>query len=292
MSEGEAYLSSQLVRLRSFWRLYRESTYGLAGLGILSAFLLLALLADLLSPYDPSLAVGPALARPDDAFPLGTDQFGRDILSLLIHGSRISLLVGFAASFIAVLAGTSIGLVAGYYGGILDSLLMRTTDLFIILPSLPLMLVLVAILGPGLLNIILAIAIVAWTGTARMIRSQTLSIKQRGFVEAVRVLGATSPRLIFRHILPNVAPLALANVILVTVDAILSEAGLSFLGFGDPFRPSWGMMLRLAFQAGAVVNGLWWYIVPPGLCVMLLVLGFSFISYSMDQILNPRLRRK
>jgi peptide/nickel transport system permease protein len=230
--------------------------------------------------------------KPSSTFLFGTDQVGRDIFSRVIYGTRVSLLVGLIASAMTIGLGTSIGLVSGYLGGWIDNGLMRITDLFIIIPALPLMLIMASILGKGIMNIIIVITVVGWTSTARMVRSQTMSLKERPFTEASRAIGSTDLHTIARHIVPNVFPLVFANGMIAIVDAILSEAGLSFLGFGDPSSPSWGMVLHFADAAGSTVNGYWWYIVPPGICIMLLVMGFAFISYSTDQILNPRLRRR
>jgi peptide/nickel transport system permease protein len=279
-------------KLGDFWRLYRRSTLGKLGLVIVLSFIVVALAAPWIAPYDPFAFVGDPFVKPSSTHFFGTDQVGRDIFSRVIFGTRISLLVGLVASAMAVGLGTVIGLVSGYLRGWVDNALMRVTDLFIILPALPLMLIMASILGKGIQNIIIVITVVGWTATARMVRSQTMSLKERPFTEASRAIGSSDLHTIIRHIVPNVFPLVFANGMIAIVDAILSEAGLSFLGFGDPSRPSWGMVLHFADTAGATVNGYWWYIVPPGLCIMLLVMGFAFISYSTDQILNPRLRRR
>jgi peptide/nickel transport system permease protein len=279
-------------KLGDFWRLYRRSTLGKLGLVIVLSFIVVALAAPWIAPYDPFAFVGDPFVKPSSTHFFGTDQVGRDIFSRVIFGTRISLLVGLVASAMAVGLGTVVGLVSGYLRGWVDNALMRVTDLFIILPALPLMLIMASILGKGIQNIIIVITVVGWTATARMVRSQTMSLKERPFTEASRAIGSSDLHTIIRHIVPNVFPLVFANGMIAIVDAILSEAGLSFLGFGDPSRPSWGMVLHFADTAGATVNGYWWYIVPPGLCIMLLVMGFAFISYSTDQILNPRLRRR
>jgi len=279
-------------KLGDFWRLFRRSTLGKIGLVIVLSFVTVAIAAPWIAPYDPFAFVGDPFLKPSPSHILGTDQVGRDIFSRVIYGTRISLLVGLLASAMTIGLGTVIGLVSGYLGGSVDNLLMRVTDLFIILPALPLMLIMASILGKGIMNIIIVISVIGWTATARMVRSQTLSLKERPFTEASRAIGSTDLHTIRRHIVPNVFPLVFANGMIAIVDAILSEAGLSFLGFGDPSSPSWGMVLYFADRAGATVNGYWWYIVPPGICIMFLVMGFAFISYSTDQILNPRLRRR
>lgn len=284
--------STYARRIRGFWGLYRGSRIGVLGLSLILVFVVVAAVAPWLAPYDPRGLVGTPFLPPTGKHPLGTDQVGRDIYSELIWGARISLLVGTLASAFAVALGTTVGLLSGYYRGPPDSILMRVTDLFITLPNLPFMLILAALIGRSVWNIIFVIAITGWTGTARMVRSQTLSIKERPYVEAARSVGARDRHIVVRHILPNVFPLIFANAIIGIVDAILAESGLSFLGLGDPTKPSWGMILHYANEAGALATGRWWFIIPPGICIMLLAIGFAFSSYSLDQILNPRLRRR
>jgi len=285
-------LSSSMRRLKGFWSLYKASRISILGLFFIFAFIALALVAPWLAPYDPRALVGTPFLRPQGKHLLGTDQVGRDIYSQLIWGSRISLMVGLLASAFGVAIGTAIGLLSGYFRGPPDSILMRITDLFITIPDLPLMLILAALIGRSMWNIIFVIAITGWTGTAKMVRSQTLSIKERPYVEAARSVGAKDSHILMRHILPNVFPLVFANVIIGIVNAILAESGLSFLGLGDPTKPSWGQLLRYANEAGALATGRWWFIIPPGICIMLVAIGFAFSSYSLDQILNPRLRKR
>ncbi len=279
-------------RLSNFWKLFRTSKLGIFGLSLILFFVFLAILAPLVAPYDPYEMVGGPFEMPSAEHPLGTDQIGRDLLSELIYGTRVSLLIGLTASFMAVMIGTTIGLISGFFGGIVDTVLMRITDTFIQLPSLPLMLIFVAILGKGIFNIILVIVILSWTASARIVRSMTLSLKERPFVEAARAAGASSLQILVRHIAPNVFPVIFAYANIAVVDAILAESFLSFLGFGDPRTPSWGMILYYGSRAGAMSNGFWWFVIPPGIMIMLLALGFACMNYSLDQILNPRLRRR
>jgi len=285
-------VSSHTRRIKDFWTIYKGSRIGTVGVSLVLAFIIIALVAPWLAPYHPRALVGTPFLPPTEEHPLGTDQVGRDIYSELLWGTRVSLMVGLLASAFAVAIGTTIGLLSGYYRGPLDSILMRITDLFITLPVLPFMLILAALLGRNIWNIILVIAITGWTGTARMVRSQTLSVKERPYVEAARSIGARDSQIMIRHILPNVFPLVFANAIIGIVDSILAESGLSFLGLGDPTQPSWGMILHYANEAGALATGRWWFIIPPGICIMLVTIGFAFSSYSLDQILNPRLRRR
>ena len=284
--------STSVRRLRGFWALYKQSRIGMFGLILILAFIAVALAAPWVAPYEPRALVGKPFERPGEDHKLGTDQVGRDIYSQLIWGTRISLMVGLFASTFSVAIGTVIGLLSGYFRGPIDTVMMRITDLFITLPSIPLMLILAAIIGRSVWNIIFVIAITGWTGTARMVRAQTLSIKERPYVEAARSVGARDSQIMFRHILPNIIPLIFANAIVGIVNAILSESGLSFLGLGDPTKPSWGLILRYANEAGAMATGRLWFIIPPGVCIMLVTIGFAFSSYSLDQILNPRLRER
>jgi len=284
--------STSVRRLKDFWSLYKASRIGMFGVLLILVFIIVALMAPWIAPYDPRALVGMPFLPPMEGHTLGTDQVGRDIYSQLLWGSRISLMVGILASTFSVAIGTSIGLLSGYFRGPIDSILMRITDLFITLPSIPLMLILAALLGRSIWNIIFVIAITGWTGTARMVRAMTLSIKERPYVEAARSVGARDSQIMFRHILPNIFPLVFANAIVGIVNAILSESGLSFLGLGDPTKPSWGQLLKYANEAGAMATGRLWFILPPGICIMLIAIGFAFSSYSLDQILNPRFRKR
>jgi peptide/nickel transport system permease protein len=266
---------------------------GVAGLIILTVFVLLAVFADVLVPQ-ANLSVtnppGTPLESPSARFWLGTDERGRSVLDLVIQGSQISLLVGFLATAVSMLIGSLVGIVAGYVGGWIEVVLMRFTDWFLVIPFLPLVIVLAAILGRGLFVIAFVIGIVTWPGTARVVRAQVLTLKERPYVERARALGASNSQIVIRHILPNVFPLIFANTILVVAIAIYTEAILSFLGLGDPFSISWGSILESAFAEGAISLGAWWYLVPPGLCIALVVLAFAMCGYAFDEILDPRLR--
>lgn len=268
---------------------------GVAGLAILTVFVVLAVFADVLVPearLSVADAPGVPLQPPSSRFWLGTDEFGRSVLDLVIQGSQISLLVGFLATAISMLIGALVGIVAGYFGGWIGAFLMRFTDWFLVIPFLPLAIVLAAILGPSLLVIAFVIGITTWPGTARLVRAQVLTLKERPYVERARALGASNRQIIARHILPNVFPLILANTVLVVAVAIYTETILSFLGLGDPFSVSWGSILEAAFAEGAISLGAWWYLVPPGLCIVLVVLGFTMCGYAFDEILDPRLRER
>ena len=276
------------------WREYRRHVPGMVGLGILVAAGAMALAAPLLADADGLRAVNttdnPAWASPSEFGPLGTDNFGRSVMTQFIWGARISLLVGLAATVLAVVIGSVVGIVAGFFGGRVGGVLMRVTEWFLVIPFLPLAIVLAAILGPSVGNIILVIGITTWPQPARLIRAQVLTLRERDYVERSRALGASNWHLMTRHILPNVSPLILANTTLTVPVVILTEATLSFLGLGDPANASWGKMLDNAFEFGAITLEAWWYFVPPGLGILLVALAFTLCGTALEEILDPRLR--
>lgn len=259
----------------------------LIGLIILLGFGLTSALAPLLTSYDPNQSLTIPMLSPSSEHLLGTDELGRDLFSRLLYGGRISLLIGIVASLATVILGTLIGLTSGFFGRTIDDILSRLIDLFLSLPPIPFMIVVATILGPSLYKIIIVLSITSWTRTARIIRSQTLEVKEREFIEASRSVGASSIHLMIKHILPVVAPLAIANVILTVGNAIISESALSFLGLGMKTHVSWGTILHYAFSEGALSAGAWWYLIPPGLCIMLVILGFTLLGTSIDRYLNP-----
>jgi len=278
------------------WDQFRHHTPGMIGLAILVAAVLMAIAAPLLADEAGLRAINttqnPTFASPSEFAPLGTDSLGRDVLTQFIWGARTSLLVGLAATIIAILIGSIVGIVAGFYGGKLGGVLMRVTEWFLVIPFLPLAIVLAAILGPSVRNIILVIGITSWPSPARLIRAQVLSLRERDYVDRSRALGASNWHLMTRHIVPNVSPLILANTTLTVPIVILSEATLSFLGLGDPSNPSWGKMLDDAFETGAVTAEAWWVFVPPGLGILLVALAFTLCGTALEEILDPRLRDK
>ena len=277
--------------LGRFWRDFRHDRGGMAGLIILSFFIIVAILAPLLIPADAldvTKATGERFDGPSLAYPLGTDEDGRSILLLLAYGTRISLTVGLAATLVAMVIGTAVGIMAGHFRGIGSHALVGVTDWFLVIPFLPLAIVLATVLGPSTLNLIIVIGITSWAGTARLIRAQTLSIEGRPYIERSKALGAGNWHQMTRHVLPNVFPLVLANTTLTVAIVILSETTLSFLGLGDPLAPSWGAILDSAFSSGAVSQGAWWYVLPPGICVVLVVLSFTLVGRAMERIVDPR----
>ena len=274
------------------WRVYRRIKLGLVGLALLGLYVFIALAAPWIAPYDPKAQVGEPFEPPSLSHPFGTDEMGRDVLSQVIYGSRVSLLVGILASVLSVAIGAAVGITAGYFGRFVDDLLMRITDLFLVIPGLPFIIVLSVVLGPSIWNIILVIAIISWPSAARLVRSETLSLKERLFIQASRVAGASDWYIILRHILPNTLPILTATMILNVTHAIILEAGLSFLGLGDPTKISWGTMLYFADRYGALLSTNPVYIVAPGLALIGIGLAFVFISYALDEVVNPRLRER
>jgi peptide/nickel transport system permease protein len=283
----------RLASYRRTWRAFRSHRSGLAGLGILVVFIFVALGAPLLASsrgLDVTVANGPVLGAPSSHYWLGTDDNGRSVLTLLIWGARVSLFVGLSATVISMVIGTFVGLVSGYFGGWIGRITFRITEWMLVIPFLPLAIALAAVLGRGLVNIIIVIGVTSWPGTALLIRSQTLSIKERAYVERAEAIGGGRWHQLGRHVLPNVMPMVFANTTLTVAAAILTETTLSFLGLGDPTRTSWGTMLDSAYQVGAITTGSWWFVVPPGICVVLVVLAFTLVGQALEEVLNPRLR--
>jgi peptide/nickel transport system permease protein len=265
---------------------------GLAGMVILIVFTVMALVGPILYPFDLQNIgeVNAIMKPPSFEHLMGTDELGRDILGYLISGSRVSMMVGLLATFISMLIGTILGIVSGYYDKTIGVIIMRITDFFLVIPWLPLMIVLASIMGTSIWNIIFVIGITSWAGTARVVRSQTLSVKELQFIERAKAIGSKDSHIMKKHILPNVFPLVIANTVLNAAVAITTETTLSFLGLGDVTRPSWGVMLHYAFESGAMSVGAYWYFLPPGICIILVVLAFTFLGFAFDDIVNPKLK--
>ncbi len=279
--------------IRQVWRYVWQDRLGRLGVLAFVLMLVLSVLGPLVFPFNSAAVASTSagvLTPPGAGHWLGTDELGRDLFRELLAAAHISLLVGLAATAISIIVGASIGIGAGYYGGWLDNSLMRLTDFFLVLPQIPLVIALAAFFGRSLGIIIVVIGITGWPTTARIVRSQTLSLRERQFVTRVRSLGTPDRRILRVHILPNVMPLIFANTVLVIGGAILTEATLSFLGLGDPVQVSWGTMLHNAYAAGATGLGDWWYFLPPGIGIVIVVLAFTLTGHAIDQALNPRLR--
>src|SRR3954447_1850557 len=250
-----------------FFQILRESRQAKVGLAVLLFFIVVALLAPWIAPYSVHEQTGAVYCPPSSEHLVGCDDGGIDMLSLLIVGGRTSLVVGFAATFVAMIIGGGIGIIAGYRGGWLDGLLMRITDYFLVIPDLPLAIIVAAVWGPSLPHLIFVIALLLWTSTARIIRSQVKSVRELVYAKRARSLGARNTRIVFRHVLPQIGPLLIANTVLTVAIAIFDETALSFLGLGDPSAVTWGSIIQFAFLRGAISAGAWWAIIPAGLCV-------------------------
>jgi peptide/nickel transport system permease protein len=265
---------------------------GRIGLGTLGLFVFVALFGSAIAPDDPDASSLDILAKPSTDHWLGTTEQGSDVFSQLLVGARVSIEVGFAAAAISAVLGATVGLLGGYFGGWTDRTLDALENWFLVIPTLPLMIVLARLLEPSLGVLIVVIGLTSWAGTGRIVRAQVLTLRERAFVERARALGASDAYIIRTHILPNTLPLIFANTVLIVAVAILSEAALAFLGLGDPTRISWGTMLENAFSSGVPSAGAWWYVIPPGLCITLLVLSVSILGYLFEEYVNPRLREQ
>lgn len=296
---------------RRIFKLLRLNRLGFGGFIALMAFVAAAIFAPWLStvpnpdvytnwepsypdlnythPMAPSFSPSPYTGL---IHPLGTDSTGQDVYSMTLYGTRASLIVGLVATIISVAMGTVIGLAAGYFGRIADEVLMRLTDFFLVLPWFPLMIVLMTVLGQEFIWVIVVIGVTSWPSTARIVRAQVLTLKERQFIERARAIGADDGYIIRKHILPNTMPLIFANTVLLISIAIFSESFLDFFGLGDPSVISWGMMLEGAYTHTAVDSGAWWWILPPGIAIVAMVLAFSLVGYALDDVLNPKLRKR
>ncbi|HXJ80265.1 MAG TPA: ABC transporter permease [Candidatus Methylomirabilis sp.] len=270
---------SALARLASS---YRAAAFGAF---VVAAFIAGALLARVVAPADPNAIGTVSFRAPEAGAFLGTDNLGRDVFSRMLYGARTSLLVGFLAALGATLVGVLVGAASGYYGGPVDDLLMRVTELFQVTPRLILAIVVVALFGATVGIVVAVIAIVSWPATARLVRAQVLSLRVREFVQAAHALGASDSRVIVRAILPNVAGIIVVEASFQAANAILLEAGLSFLGLGDPALVSWGLMLQ---QAQPFLRRAWWLAVFPGGAIALVVLGLNLFGDGLNDALNPR----
>ncbi|AQZ67157.1 Dipeptide transport system permease protein DppC (TC 3.A.1.5.2) [[Actinomadura] parvosata subsp. kistnae] len=286
-------MARRRLALSRFWAEFRHHRAGVAGLVILLAAVLLALVAPLF--IDESVtnvveAPGEKWDGPSLSFPFGTDESGRSILLMIWWGSRTSLLIGFLAAVLSIVIGLVVGVAAGHFRGWTNGVLMRVTDWFLVLPSLVTALVLAAILGGSTFTVIMAIAVTSWPSTARLIRAQTLAVEARPYIERSKALGAGHWHITTRHVLPNVAPLLLASTTLEVASAIVTESTLAFLGVTSN-KTSWGTMLRASYDFGAADQGAWWYILIPGLAILVVVMAFTLVGRALEAVLNPRLRR-
>lgn len=277
--------------LKENWRRYRKNKAAVFALPLVLIFIVIAVIAPILSPYDPlKIGTGELLLEPCLEHPMGTDDLGRDVLSGFIYGARTSLLIGVVTTITSSLIGILVGVIAGYRGGWIDEILMRITEIFQVVPTFVLALVMVSVFGARIWNVIMVIALLSWPGTARLIRADVIALKEREFVEAARALGASDRDIIFNEILPNALTSVIVNTSLVVANAILTEAGLSFLGLGDPNVASWGRTLWMAQKFLPV--GAWWLAFFPGMAILLTVLGYNLLGDGLNDLLNPKLKER
>ena len=283
-------MQSKLVRdLLGFWASYRKNKGAVAGLIIIVFFLAVGLAAPIIAPNPTKVGVGPRFTPPSWEFPMGTDNLGRDMFQGVVSGARISLLVGFSAAGTSMIIGVIVGAFSGYVGGRVDGILMRITEYFQIVPSFFLALIMVTLLGGSIWNVVIVIAVLSWPRVARLIRAQFLSLKEKEFIEAARAVGESTGYIIFGEILVNALPPAIVNSSLEVGRAIIVEAGLSFIGLGDPNKVSWGYLLR---NAQEFLRSAWWMAVFPGVCIFLLVTALNLVGDGLNDVLNPRLKER
>ncbi len=291
--------TTRLERFKEGWSIYKKNLLGKIGLALIAFFVIMALcsfIPPLIDPmYHPMTGVDPEITSstgPSMRHWLGTDFMGRDIFSQLLAGARVAFMVGVSAAFMSIFLGTAIGMIAGYMGKVVDTLLMRLADMIMVMPTLLVVLILASLFGQlNIWTIVLIIALFRWPGVSRVIRAQTLSLKRRPFIDAARVAGATHLRIIFKHIMPNVLPLSFLYMTFRVTSAINIEAALAFLGFGDPGTVSWGMMLQWVWKTGHMFRAPYW-LLPPGICISLITLSFYMLGRAMDEVLDPRLRKE
>lgn len=291
------------------WRIFRSNRMGMAGLAILLAFTIMAVFAPLIMDlfaviggWDHGWDWDEVVSDDSDGEPpspdhwLGTDSHGTDILARVIYGSRVSLEVGIVATVVSMGLGALVGLLSGFWGGVRDEVLMRITDVFLVIPWLALMIVLATLMpgGATVAKVVFVIGITGWSSTARIVRAQVFSIKERAFIERARAIGAGDAHIVRKHIFPNVFPLVFANSILTIALSILSESTLSFIQLGPDSSKvvTWGNILGDADLGYAIQQELYWWVIVPGLCIVFLVMGFAFIGYALDEIFNPKLRKR
>ena len=279
------------------WHVIRESRMGTFGLFVILFFGTVAILAPLIAPHDPWETLRDAEGRiasmrpPSAEFPLGTTFLARDLLSQMIWATQTTMFIGLVSGLVSIVIGANIGLIAGYYGGKIDEVLMRITDVVYGMPFLPFIIVLIALFGRSKYFVILAIVLIIWRTSARVVRAQTMSLKQRQFVLAARARGASDARIIYRHIMPNILPLLLLYTAFNIAWSVIAEAGASFLGFGDPDQLSWGSMLYELWISGQIRTA-WWWFTWPSVAIVLLVSALVFVSRAYEEVANPRLRQR
>lgn len=276
-------------RWRAQWSLFVESRMGPIGLAILIMVALVAIFAPLIAPDGPfKLGATRLLAPGKEGHILGTDHLGRDMLAQIVYGARVSLVIGIVAATISLIVGMVVGSIAGYYGGVIDMVLSRITDMFLIIPAFFLIIIIVATLGSGIVYVMVVIGLTAWPASARLMRAQAMSLRERTFIHALRALGESNRKILFRHIIPNGIQPLIANASLDIASAILIESGLSFIGLGDPNKATWG---RMIYDGRTTITTAWWVSVFPGIAIIITVLGFYLVGDGISYVLNPRNRK-
>lgn len=284
-----------LSQVREGVHIFRQNRMAMLATAVVGLTVFMAIFAPILAPYEPTETVysedgSPATLQPPSAeYPMGTNHLAQDILSQWIYGSRVSLLVGSLSALTVISIGTTVGLVSGYYKGIIDLILMRVVDILYAIPATPLILVIAMFYGSSVWTVIIAMVLVLWRTSARLIRSETMSLSEQPFVKAARAAGASDLRIMFSHIAPILVPIMLVEGTFVAGSAILLEAGISFLGLGATDMMSWGVMLQLTFSSGAIAVA-WWWVIPPGVAITALVVSFFYISRGIEDVTNPQLR--
>ncbi len=296
---GEKEFSEHALLFKHFFReqkeVFRGEKLSITGLIIVGIFLILAIIGPYIAPFDPYEATVnewgliPKDKTPSSEHLFGLTRFGYDVFSQTIVSVRTAVIVGLISAVMVVFVGANLGLIAAYYGGWIDEILMRVTDIAYGIPFLPMAIVLMTLLGRGVSNVIIVVIALFWRTTTRVIRSQALTIKERPFINAARVAGASDFRIIYRHIAPNVLPMAFLYVAFAVGWAVIAEASISFLGFGDPNAVSWGQMIHHVFAA-QMFREAWWWFLPPGLCIVLLVMSTFWIGLAYEKVINPRLK--
>lgn len=283
--------------MRLFLQNLRRDKLALFGVVVLIIIILIGVFADVIAPYEPlerhynDSGKIRRLESPSREHWFGTTDIGRDIFSQVVLGTRTAILVGILAAVLVTIVGSSVGIISGYFGGITDSILMRIVDFFYAIPFIPFVIVLSAVLNPSIWNIILAVSMLSWRTVARMVRSQVLSIAKRPFIKAAKVSGAGDLRIMFKYILPNVVPIILLEMAFMINWAIMAEASIAFLGFGDPDKQSWGQILHFSFTTGNSRNA-WWWTAAPGVAIVLLLVSIFFVARALEEVVDPRLRRR
>lgn len=278
-----------LNKLKTFWNIFKQNKIGLAGLIILIFFIILSIFAPIFATYPPlTTGAGEAFQNPSLKHFLGTDNLGRDLYSELLYGARVTLIVSFIAVITSTVVGVFLGAIAGFYGGLVDSVLMRITEIFLVIPPIFLALVLVAIFGANIINIIIVISILSWPQTARLVRAEILSLKERPYCKAAIAAGASDFKIIFSELVPNTMTTILVNMSLTQATAILIESALSFLGFGDSSMVSWGLMLN---NAQEFFRQSWYMVFFPGIAIFLVVLSLNLFGEGLNDVFNPRRKK-